>query len=127
MSTHDAENFIKHRHARCIPEHDPFSARNPLQWAVEPHRVEQLPWPRNQFGEPASIAELLDEVSQLSRQAVGNPNIVCSCGCGRAHNNNVSQTLRNPYGRGFEVVYFWSEACKSTWNREGMRNPVSAF
>jgi hypothetical protein len=36
----------------------------------------------------------------------------------RKHRHNVTQILPNPYGRGFDVVYFWSAACKSKWNRQ---------
>ena len=33
----------------------------------------------------------------------------------------MSQTQRNPYGRGFDVIYFRSEACKNRWNQERQR------
>jgi hypothetical protein len=29
--------------------------------------------------------------------------------------------LANPYGRGFDVIYFRSEACKNKWNQERWR------
>ena len=41
----------------------------------------------------------------------------CACGCKKEHKQNVSQTLRNPYGRGFDVICFYSEACKNQWNK----------
>lgn len=65
MSTRDAEYFRERRRAQGIPGRDPFSARKFLQRAVELRRLEQLPWPTNLFGEPASIAELLAEAAQL--------------------------------------------------------------
>jgi hypothetical protein len=117
MSTHDAEYFRQRRRAQGIPERDPFSAPKFLQRATELQRLEQLPWPRNQFGEPASIAELTAESAHASEKA----DAACSCGCRKEHKQNVSQTLRNPYGRGFDVMYFRSEACKNRWNQERRR------
>jgi len=45
---------------------------------------------------------------------------LCLCGCRREHKRRVSQALRNPYGRGYDVIYFSLDACKSKWNRERM-------
>lgn len=124
MSTHDAEYFRQLRRAQGSPARDPFSAPKFLQRATELRRLERLPWPRHLFGVPASIAELLAEAAQLSEQASENVDAVCPCGCRREHKLNVSQTLRNPYGRGFDVIYFWSDACKSKWNHERPRRPA---
>ena len=121
MSTHDAEYFRQRRRAQGIPEREPFCAAKFLQQATELRRLERLPWPKNLFGEPAAIAELLAEAAQLSD---ANSDNLCPCGCRREHKHNVSQTLRSPYGRGFDVMYFQSELCKSRWNRERMRRPV---
>jgi hypothetical protein len=41
--------------------------------------------------------------------------------CFRQHR---PQTLRSPYGRGFDVIYFRSEACKNRWNQEQRRRQV---
>jgi hypothetical protein len=71
-SRHDAEYFRQHRRALDVPERNGFSAPKFLRRATEPHRLEQLPWPKNLFGEPASIAELLAEAAQLSKQAGEN-------------------------------------------------------
>jgi hypothetical protein len=49
-----------------IPARDPVSAPKFLQRAIELQRLEQLPWPTNLFGEPASIAELMAEAAVLS-------------------------------------------------------------
>jgi hypothetical protein len=121
MSTHDAEYFRQRRRAQGIPARDPFCAPNFLQQAIELQSREQLPWPRNLFGELASIAELMAE----SAHAGEHSDNVCSCGCRAEHKHNVSQTLRNPYGRGFDVIYFRSEACKNRWNQERRRRQVS--
>ena len=124
MSTHDAEYFRQRRRAQGIPARDPFSAPGFQQRATELQRLEQLPWPRNLFGELASIAELMAESAHAGENADGT----CSCGCRKEHKQNVSQTLRNPYGRGFDVIYFRSEACKNRWNRSGGgegRRPLS--
>jgi hypothetical protein len=123
MSQHYAAYFRQSRRAQGIPARDPFPTERFLQQATELERPEQLPWPRDLFGEPISIGELLAETAQLSEQVDENLDHLCSCGCRKKHNNNVSQTLRNPYGRGFDVVYFWSNACKTRWNRE--RTPES--
>jgi hypothetical protein len=114
MSTHDAEYFRQRRRAQGIPERDPFSAPRFLQRGTKLQRLEQLPWPRNLFGDPASIVELMAESANFSENTDG----ACSCGCRKEHRLNVSQTLRNPYGRGFDVIYFRSEACKNRWNQE---------
>jgi hypothetical protein len=83
----------------------------------ELQRLEQLPWPRNPFGESASIAELTAELAHASEKA----DAACSCGCRKEHKQNVSQRLRNPYGRGFDLIYFRAEDCKYKWNRERRR------
>jgi hypothetical protein len=121
MTAHDAEYFRQRRRAQGIPERDPFSAPKFLKRAIELQRLEQLPWPRNLFGELASIAELMAESAHAGENADG----ACSCGCRKEHKQNVSQTLRNPYGRGFDVIYFRSEACKNRWNQERSRRQVS--
>ena len=100
-----------------IPARDPFSARRFQQPATELQRLEQLPWPRNLFGEMASIAELMAEPAHVAE----NTDHICPCECRAEHQHNVSQTLRNPYGRGFDVIYFRSEACKNRWNQERRR------
>ena len=117
MSTHDAE-FSRHsRRARGIPAREPFSTPQISQRATELRCPGQLPWPRNLFGELASIAELMAESAHAGEDADG----ACSCGCCKEHKHNVSQTLWNPYGRGFDVIYFRSEACKNNWNHERKR------
>jgi hypothetical protein len=117
MSTHDAEYFRQRRRAEGIPARDPFSAPRLQQRAIELQCLEQLPWPRNLFGGLASIAELMAESAHAGESADG----ACSCGCREEHKQNVSQTLRNPYGRGFDVIYFRSEACKNRWNQRRWR------
>jgi len=117
MSTHDAEYFRLRRRAQGIPERDPFCAPKFLKRATELQRLEQLRWPRNLFGELASIAELMAESAHVSEHTDN----ICPCGCRSEHKQNVSQTLRSPYGRGFDVIYFRSEACKNRWNQERSR------
>jgi hypothetical protein len=115
MSTHDAEYVRQRRWAQGLPAREPFSAPGFQQRATELRRLEQLPWPRNLFGELATIAEVMAEPEHAGE----NADSTCSCGCGKAHKQNVSQTLRNPYGRGFDVIYFRSEACKNGRNKSG--------
>jgi hypothetical protein len=59
MSMHDAEFFRQSHRAQGIPPRDPSSAPKFPRHASEPQSLEQLPWPRNLFGELASIAELM--------------------------------------------------------------------
>ena len=120
MSTYDAEYFRQCRQAQGSPEHDPFCTPDFLQRTTEPRRLEQLPWPRNLFGELTSIAELMAE----SAHAGENADAACLCGCRKEHKQNVTQTLRNPYGRGFDVIYFRSEACKNRWNQKRRRRQI---
>jgi hypothetical protein len=92
ISTHDAEYSRQRRRAQGIPARDPFCSPRFLERATELQRMEQLPWPRNLFGELASIVELMAESAHAGENADG----ACSCGCRREHKQNVSQTLRNP-------------------------------
>jgi hypothetical protein len=127
MFKQDADYFRQRRRAKCISERAPFSAPKFLRRAAELRRLEQRPWPRNLFGERATITELMAEGAQPSDRAGGDADHVCPCGCRREHKHNVSQTLRSPYGRGFDVAYFWSDACKAKWNRERTENPATAL
>lgn len=126
MFQHDAEYFRRRRRAQRIPVREPFSAAKFIKRGLELKGLEQLPWPRNLFGEYASMAELMAEAAELSGPGECRDD-VCPCGCRREHKNNVSQTIRNPYGRGFNVVYLRSNACKSKWNREGIRGQDLGF
>lgn len=123
MSTHDAEYFRRRRRSQGIPERDPFSAPRFQPLANELQRLEQLPWPRNLFGEPDTIRALMAECADVAE----NPDDACPCGCRQEHTQNVTQALRNPYGRGFHVIYFRSEACKNRWNRERKRAGETTF
>jgi hypothetical protein len=120
MSTHDAEYFRQRRRAQGNPARDPFSAPSFQQRATERQRLEQLPWPTNMFGELSSIAELMAEPTHAGKNADGE----CSCGYRKGHKRNVPQALRNPFGRGFDVVCVASEACKSRWNQARGRREV---
>ena len=84
MSKHDADYFRQRRRDQGIPPPDS------LQPATELHGVEQLPWPRNPFGEPATIAELLAEAGQLSEQIGENLNAAGRSGCSQ---NTISEAL----------------------------------
>ena len=117
MSIHDAEYFRQRRRAQGIPERDPFSAPSFQRRATELLRLEQLPWPRKMSGELASISELMAASAHDGENADG----ACSCGCRKEHKQNVSQTQRNPYGRGFDVIYFRLETCKDGWSQERRR------
>jgi hypothetical protein len=120
MSTHDAEYFRQPRRAQRIAARDPFSAPRLQQQAIQLQRLEQLPWPRNPFGDLASIAELMAESAHVCE----NADSACSCECRKEHKHNMPQTLRSAYGRSFDVIHFRSEACKNRWNQERRRRQV---
>ena len=117
MAAHDAEYFRQRRRQQGILPRYPLSAPRFHKHGAELRRLEQLPWPRNLFGENATIAELMAEAA-LTDQRTQISNELCPCGCRREHKHRVSQTLRNPYGRGYDIIYFSSDACKSKWDRE---------
>src|SRR5271165_418669 len=87
---------------------------------IEPHRLKQLPWPRNLFGELATIEELMAEAAQPPDQAGENAGDASQCGRGR---QNVSQTLSDPYG--FRIIWFWSDARKNRWNQARTRRQAN--
>ena len=68
MSKVDRSYLRQHRLVQDDPAGDLFSVPESAARATEQSRLEQLPWPRNLFGKPASIAELLAEPAQLSEQ-----------------------------------------------------------
>jgi hypothetical protein len=61
MSTLDAEYFRPRCPAQGTPACEAVHAPKSPRQATEPQCLEQLPWPRNLFGEAASIAELMAE------------------------------------------------------------------
>jgi hypothetical protein len=71
MSTHDAEYLRRRHQTQGIPAREPFSAPKFPRPATEPRRLGQLPWPRNLFGELASIAELMAESEDTVHSAAG--------------------------------------------------------
>lgn len=68
MYIHDAEYFRQCGRALRITVREPFPASKIPQRTTTLRRLEQMAWPRNQFGEPASIAELVVGAAQLSEQ-----------------------------------------------------------
>jgi len=64
MSVRDAEYVQRNRRLHGIQSHDPFSVPDCPRQAIEARSVEQLPWPRNLFGELATITELMAESGQ---------------------------------------------------------------
>jgi hypothetical protein len=132
MSDHDAEHSRQRRPAHAILERDLFTAPKLRERPIESRQFEQLPWPKNIFGNEATIAELMAELQQPlqnGRANLDNPNLdnLCGCGCGRQHKCNLMQTIRGPYGLGYSVVWFWSDACKGDWNRKRTENHVNGF
>jgi hypothetical protein len=85
MLTHSAEYFRQRRRAQGIPARDPFSAPKFLRLAVELQRLEQLTWPTNLFGQPATIAELIAGGVQLARRRGKDHDQLCPWGAARDH------------------------------------------
>jgi hypothetical protein len=103
MLAHDAEYFRQRRRPQRVLSHDPLSAPRCLKHGAGLRRLEQLPWPRNLFGENATIAELMTEAA-LIEQGAQISDELCPCGCRREHQHRVSQTLHNPCGRGCDIT-----------------------
>jgi hypothetical protein len=114
MSMHDAEYVSQRRRAHEVPPRRLLSAAPSLPHGGGLEPLKSLPWPRNLFGEHATVAEL------LALRAEDRPNDLCACGCGREHQRRVPRILPNSDGNGFDFVHFWSVVCESkwTWTRE---------
>ena len=79
MFVHDTEYVSRRRRPRGVPPHWPLSVLPSLPPGMAPQQLQSLPWPRNLFGEYATIAEL------IALGAEDCPNDTCVCGCGREH------------------------------------------
>lgn len=78
------------------------------------HKAIKLPndWPRNSFGHPYNIDELMAGQSEQRQQTLPD---LCHCGCKTPHHNLYPLTIRSEHGRGFNVYYFASDAHKAKW------------
>jgi len=94
-------------HGQHILVRDPLPPPELLRQAIEPHGSRHLPWPRNLFGELASIEELMSEAA--------NPNDVCACGCHGPHHHDIPRTLWNTSD--FDIIWLRSAACETPSNR----------
>jgi hypothetical protein len=118
MSTHDAEYFRQRRRAQGIRKREPFSARGFMQRAIELRRLEQQPWPKNLFGEPASIATILAVAAQLSEQADEDPIM-----CARADAAERTRTMwRRRYGTHTAVALMSSTSGQRHARTSGTRS-----
>lgn len=80
--------------------------------------VPRLPWPRSLFqDQPALIDELVALDQRFGVRKVNSQDL-CGCGCGHEHKHRISQTARSPYGSGWQILYFASDACKSRYNQQ---------
>jgi hypothetical protein len=95
MCKHDAEYFRRRCRALGVPEHDPFSASKFVKRGFKLQRLEQLSWPKNIFGEYASISELMAEAAEYQDRGADNTDGVCPCGCrnGGCKGNAVSDMI----------------------------------
>jgi len=78
--------------------------------------LESLPmldWPTDLYNRPLTIKQLMAQ--PLTQQKVTSQDL-CACGCGKPHRNNHPQTIRSPYGTGWQLLYFATDACKSRYN-----------
>lgn len=69
MFSYDNANVRPLRHAKGTSAREPFSGQTIPPKAIEMRWLEQLPWPRNLFAGPASIAELVAGEVRLSERA----------------------------------------------------------
>jgi peroxiredoxin len=112
MLIHDAEYVLQSRRAQGISPREPLSAMPLLHYGTELQRLNSRPWPRNLFGEHATIAELLAPKAAWGEE---HPDDLCACGCGKEHRQRVSRIQPNPRGDGFDLVHFRSIACMNRW------------
>jgi hypothetical protein len=111
MYMHDAKFVSQRQKAHGVAPHEPSCAPPPPPHGGGLQRLKSLPWPRNLFGEHATLAELL----ALRAEVHPKSNLSCACGCGREHRQRLSRILPNPDGNGFDLTHFWSVACESKW------------
>jgi hypothetical protein len=64
MYEHDAEYICQYRPAPGVSERDTAPRQKVVERELGFQRPERLSWPRNQFGESATIAELMAEAAQ---------------------------------------------------------------
>jgi hypothetical protein len=112
MSMHDVAAVARRRWAQGIESRGPLSVPPSRQNGPELLWLKSLPWPRNLFGEHATIAELL---APRAEQSVKYPDKLCACGCGTEHWQRVPRILPNPNGEGFDLIHFCSIACERRW------------
>ena len=96
MSEHDAEYFRQRRRAQGIPEHEPFSATKYVKQGLGLRGPEQSPWPRNLFGDYASVAELMAEAAEQSGPGEWRDDVCARAGVGAS----IGTTCRKPYAAG---------------------------
>jgi hypothetical protein len=72
MCKDDAGYFNQRDRATRVSSREQFSAPEFRRRASTLHRPDQMPWPTNQFGEPASIVELVVGAAQPSERAGEN-------------------------------------------------------
>jgi hypothetical protein len=111
VSMHSVEIVLQCRWAAGMSPRGPLSVSQTLSGGEGLQRLAALPWPRNLFGDHATIAELLAPSVENQRDDL------CACGCGREHRQRLPRILPNPDGDGFDLHHFWSVACERTWSR----------
>jgi hypothetical protein len=80
MSIHDAEGVSQRRRAQGIQPHGRASVPRSLQNGTELQRLKSIPWPRNLFGEPATIEDLLAPRATRDEESLDN---LCMRGRGK--------------------------------------------
>jgi hypothetical protein len=69
--------------------------------------VPTLDWPADPFFRRRNIT-----VQGMQHQKLPDPSTYCACG--KEHRRFYPRTQRSTYGRGFNVTYFCSNACKGS-------------
>jgi len=84
-----------------------------------------LAWPADLYGHTVTVAELTADgdfaPAKIGRIPKHRPEDLCACGCGNLHRQNVSMTTHSAHGRGFHVMYFHRQACKSDFAQKRLR------
>jgi hypothetical protein len=89
-------------------------AGNPLCKACAIDYDKKLPWPRELYRDyPAAMAQP-QQMQKLTADDL--------CPCGRAHRHLFPRTTRSMYGRGWQVTFYCSDACKGMAARQAAQH-----
>jgi peroxiredoxin len=119
MPIHDTIYVSKRQRVPADSSSDRLSISSSRRHETASRRLKSLPWPKNLFGEHATIAELLAPRPPVDEDYLDD---LCACGCGEAHQQLVSLILQDPHDAGFDLIHFRSFACSERWTRTNARS-----